>query len=159
MTSALASGTPASHSGESPQLFKHRDGPPRPLPKEEESGTQEGIEEKDGPSPQEERDGGSVPFWNLRTSSRRATSPRGFAIAVGAVERGAQGSTPCKGAAGQDALRAKPCEGPIAAGRGLRLRAGRDPQGTSCESPAGSVNNIDVGGHKMSLCQLSREGS
>lgn len=98
-------------------------------------------------------------FWNLRTSSKRATSARGFAITVRAVGRGAQGSTPCKGAAGQDALRAKPCEGPVVAGRGLRLRAGRDPQGTSCESPAGSVNNIDVGGHKMSLCRLSREGS
>ena len=136
MMSALTSDTPASHSGESPQIFKHRDGPPRPLPKEEESGTRERVEEKYGPSPQKERDGGNVPFWNLRTSSKRAASARGFAVVVGAVGRGAQGSS-CKGATGQDAQRAKSCEGPVTAGRSLGLRAGRDPQGASCADPTG----------------------
>ena len=129
MMSALTFGTPASHSGESPQIFKHRDGPPRPLPKEEESGTRERVEEKDGPSPQEERDGGSVPFWNLRTSSKRATSARGFAVVVGAVERGAQGSS-CKGVVGQDAQRAKTCEGLVRRGKEPRASCGKRPTGS-----------------------------
>ena len=132
MTLALASDAPASHSRESPQLFKHKDGPQRPLPKEEENGTREGVEEKDGPSSQEERDRGSVPFWNLRTSSKRVSSARGFAIAV---VRGVQGLAPCKGPVRQDAQRAVPCEGLVAAGRDLGLQAGRDRHGASCEGP------------------------
>ena len=129
MTSALTSGTPASHSRESPQIFKHRDGPPRPLPKEEESGTRERVEEKYGPSPQKERDGGNVPFWNLRTSSKRAASARGFAVVVGAVGRGAQGSS-CKGAVGQDTQRAKTCEGPVHREKEPRASCGKRPTGS-----------------------------